>query len=544
VYAGDSPGERKGRGAFFTPRQVCEFISAWAIRSEFDTILEPSAGEAAFLLAAHGQLSRGGRPVTAGQLVGIEIHEASARAARAILEARAIQAQLRVADFFDVPARAGFDAVIGNPPFLRFQVFTGESRRKGRTAALRQGVNLSRLASSWAAFTIHAAGFLRDGGRLGLVLPAELLSVNYAAAVRAFLLRRFGSVRLVLFGGRVFPEVTEEVLLLLAEGAGPTNHLELYQAEGLDDLQSIGAIEWRRRSPGRDRWSNVLMDGEGALVQASLVAGDILTPLRDWGDPTLGMVTGSNGFFSLSESSARESMLPESELLPISPPGSRHLRGLSFTRKDWAALKWAGKAVYLFDPSERELSLGAQQYIGEGEAAGIHLAYKCRVRSPWWKVPRVAVPDLFLTYMNHDAPRLVSNRAGVAHLNSIHGLRLLPGRRRVGMDLLPLGSLNSASLLSAELTGRSYGGGILKLEPREAEDWLVPSITALERAGRRLREVRKPVALALARGELESAAGLVDSVLLESPGILSRESLEAVREARRILFRRRVGRSR
>ena len=34
---------------------------------------------------------------------------------------------------------------------------------------------------------VHAALFLRPGGRMALVLPAELLSVNYAAAVRKFL---------------------------------------------------------------------------------------------------------------------------------------------------------------------------------------------------------------------------------------------------------------------------------------------------------------------------------------------------------------------
>lgn len=54
---------------------------------------------------------------------------------------------------------------------------------------------------------VHSALFLKPGGRLGLVLPAELLSVNYAAQVREFLMRRFARVRLVLFTERVFPGV-------------------------------------------------------------------------------------------------------------------------------------------------------------------------------------------------------------------------------------------------------------------------------------------------------------------------------------------------
>jgi adenine-specific DNA-methyltransferase len=129
-----------------------------------------------------------------------------------------------------VEPRPVYDAIIGNPPYVRYQDFTGESRARARAAALRAGVPLTGLASSWAAFTVHSALFLKQGGRLGLVLPAELLTVNYAAEVRRFLMRRFATVRLVLFTERVFPGVLEEVVLLLADGydGGPTDHCELY----------------------------------------------------------------------------------------------------------------------------------------------------------------------------------------------------------------------------------------------------------------------------------------------------------------------------
>ena len=93
-------------------------------------------------------------------------------------------------------------------------------------------------------------------------------------------------------------------------------------------------------------------------------------------------------------------------------------------------------------------------------------AYKCRVRLPWWRVPLVKPADLLLTYMNADTPRLCTNRKSVYHLNSVHGVYLRKGLRQLGMDLLPLASLNSMTLLGAETVGRAYGGGMLKLEPR------------------------------------------------------------------------------
>ena len=129
-----------------------------------------------------------------------------------------VAGQDRGGRFLRPRAGAEFDAVIGNPPYVRYQNFAGEARARAQRAALAAGVRLTGLSSSWAAFTIHASRFLRPEGRLALVLPGELLTVNYAAQVRRFLLRRFARVRLVLFDTRVFPGVLEEVCCCWPKG--------------------------------------------------------------------------------------------------------------------------------------------------------------------------------------------------------------------------------------------------------------------------------------------------------------------------------------
>src|SRR5690349_21081750 len=48
----DTAALRKARGAFFTPEPLARYITDWAVRSTSDRVLEPSCGEAAFLLAA------------------------------------------------------------------------------------------------------------------------------------------------------------------------------------------------------------------------------------------------------------------------------------------------------------------------------------------------------------------------------------------------------------------------------------------------------------------------------------------------------------
>jgi hypothetical protein len=567
----DTAELRKARGAFFTPVELCRHLADWAIRSPADAVLEPSCGEAAFLVAAAermsglaadaerssglamaaglaGGLAAGAGRVgglSAGRLHGVDVHAGSASEARRILAGTGHASEIQVADFFTVTPTPTFDAVIGNPPFVRYQEFTGEARSLSREAALQAGVNLSRLASSWAAFAVHSALFLKPGGRLALVLPAELLSVNYAAEVRRFLLRRFGRVRLVLFTERVFPGVLAEVVLLLAEGDNGTKNFELQQVRDIAEL--INGTEpvvssWQPDT-GDGKWTAALLPAPARRVVAGLVAHPGATTLHAWGETTLGAVTGNNGYFALSPGQVEAAGLDvEQDLVRLSPPGSRHLRGLDLTTEAWAALGTEGKATWLFRPSG-EPSAAGREYIAAGERAGVPAAYKCRVRSPWWRVPLVPPADLLLTYMNADTPRISANRAGVRHLNSVHGIYLHPAQRELGAELLPLACLNSMTLLGAETVGRSYGGGMLKLEPREADRLPVPTPSTIKTLKKRLLSIRPAVARELAEGQLLSAVALVDRIVLEAGLGLSHADISSIREARELLAGRRATRN-
>lgn len=545
----DTPALRKARGAFFTPTEMSQFIANWALRSATDRVLEPSAGEASFLIAAAERL-RSLRKRTSqtdlfdSQLHGVEVHEYSARTATDALQSRGFGGTIEVADFFDVTPAPIYDAVIGNPPYIRYQEFNGAARAKGLATALSQGVRLTGLASSWAAFTVHATQFLKPEGRLGLVLPAELLTVNYAASVRQFLMQRFARVRLVLFEERVFPGVLEEVVLLLADGNGSTDHFEVFQAESLNDLRKIERDgTWTPFAPEADgKWTPALLDDEALDTYHTLAESGEFEPLLSWGETYLGSVTGNNRYFSLTTEQVRLLGLNERELRRISPPGSRHLRGLTFSESAWKQLAKEGGAVYLFTPKADSLSNEAQRYIESGETTSVHTAYKCRMRKPWYRVPLVPVPDLLLTYMDHERPRFVTNDAGVNHLNSLYGVQFSPERQRLGRELLPLALLNSASLLSAEIVGRAYGGGLLKLEPKEADKLLVPSFALLAEVAHELRGIRGQVGKLLRKGDLSAASKLVDRVILTKKLGLTPELVRKLRDARSVLFTRRATR--
>lgn len=534
MLPGDSSDLRKARGAFFTPEPIARFIVDWAVRSADEAVLEPSCGEAVFLhqLQHH-----------TGRVVGVELHEASAEVAEQTLRAAGIQASIHTGDFFAHEEYRQYGAVVGNPPYVRFHGWEGEARVVSMRAALRAGVNLGNLASSWAAFTVHSALHLQTGGRLGLVLPAELLTVNYAAPVRRFLLDHFDSVTLVLFEERVFPGVDVEAVLLLAdgyapEGRGGTDHMSLIQlvnADGLADLAE--ARVWSPPSRGA-RWSAGLMSQTGLAAYTALTSGESFTVLETWGDTSLGMVTGNNKFFCMSPAKARSLGLAKSDVIRLSPPGSTHLRALTFSREAMDKMGEEGAATLLFRPSG-EPSPAAWSYIRSGEDLDVDQAYKCRVRKPWWRTPLVRPADLFLTYMNADTPRLASNKARALHLNSVHGVYLRDDLQGVGSALLPLASLNSITLLGAEIVGRAYGGGMLKVEPREADHLPMPSPVLVAKHADALGAIRNKVAAALKGGRLLAAVTLVDEVLLAG---VAQTELQSIREERSRLAARRAAR--
>jgi hypothetical protein len=339
--------------------------------------------------------------------------------------------------------------------------------------------------------------------------------------------------------------VLEEVVLLLAEGQGPSPCFEVYQARGVTDLVSTEQAQWTGFTPELDeKWTPALLTHAALEAYRGLASGEGFAKLLDWGETGLGAVTGNNNYFTLAGADVRRLGLRKADLLPLSPPGSRHLRGLAFSEKAWELLVAEGARCYLFYPNDKELSEAASAYIAEGKAQGVHKAYKCRMREPWWRVPIVKRPDLLLTYMDHDRPRLTTNAANVYHVNSLYGVTLRQGLRELGRSLLPLASLNSLTLLGAEIVGRAYGGGLLKLEPTEADRMPVPSGSLVRAAEKELRALRPQLATHLRKGALSKAVQLVDRVLLVRHLGLTHKQLTALRDARQALFGRRISRVR
>lgn len=552
--------QRKDRGAFFTPQPIAEYLADWAVEGDANaSVLDPTCGESVFLEAAGRKLRDLGadRAQLRRQVLGVDLHAESVEQSIAGLAAEGLDASLLVDDFFAQPAPDQLDAqlpyvdaVIGNPPFIRFQKHAGAGRKLAQRRAFEQGVSLSGLASSWAALVVHACAFLKPEGRLAMVLPQELLTTGYAEDVRLWLKRRFKAVHLVMFDRLQFEDALEQVVLVLARGTGGCKAFSLVPVEDSSDLEDIrmfGPMHLSVAPPKKGKWTDLLLSVEQRQLYDHTV-GENFSELSRYGAPTLGTVTGANDFFCISEATRLEYGISESSLRPTCPPGTKHLRGLMFTQREWRDLRDAGERVWLLNPRSQETLDGHEDpgldlYLKAGEEEEVHLAYKCAKRPLWYQPPIVAAPDLFFTYMSHRYPRLVANTARVTFLNSMHGVRLTGNVPRESRQALPLLMLNSATMLGAEVHGRAYGGGVLKMEPREAAVLPLPRPEVLEAGWKILKPERNRLTGALEQGLWEGVSKRVDEVLLHEVCGLKRDEVAALHIAGRDLRRSRMGRS-
>jgi hypothetical protein len=120
---------------------------------------------------------------------------------------------------------------------------------------------------------------------------------------------------------------------------------------------------------------------------------------------------------------------------------------------------------------DQEIPSSVKAYLDSGAGKQARLSYKCRNRRPWYAVPDVQVPDFVMSYMAGRSTNLVRNLAGVTCTNSVHAVRIR--EKAVAARLLPYWSTPFVQL-SRELEGHALGGGMLKLEPREAMRILFP----------------------------------------------------------------------
>ncbi len=467
----------KLRGGFYTPPcliEVClDRIRALGNWQNGATVLEPSVGDGAFLgrLAGHSLAGRVGR------FVGLEVVPAEAQKCRELAREMPFVTDIMTISALEWAASSmeTFDIVLGNPPFVRYQFISSDDLKNIERLGQRLGLSFRGVSNLWIPILLGALSRLRLGGALALVVPAELFTGLSAGEARRWLLSNLACLRIDLFEPGSFPDVLQEVVVISGRRAADKGDQKT-QVEFVEHTGPNAARSWSHFiPPGTASWTRYMLSA--AQLEALDVAQRLpqVQPFGSLAKLEVSIVTGANDFFSVTNEERAEFELEgwAERLLPR----IRHAPGLSYTAEDHAATAAQGAKAWLLNFGEQQpdpLSFeGASRYLALGESRNLQTRYKTSIRKPWYRVPSVWPGKLLLSKRCHWFPRLIYNGAGVLTTDTIYRGQMLEPYRGQELELIAAFH-NSLTLLTAEIEGRSFGGGVLELVPSEIGRLVVP----------------------------------------------------------------------
>ncbi|PKQ44212.1 Eco57I restriction-modification methylase domain-containing protein [Confluentibacter flavum] len=461
----------KLRGGFYTPKAIADFILKWAFNGNKTLdILEPSCGDGIFLKA----IRKGNYEYNS--VTGVELDKIEALKSENV---NLPNTRIINDDFHNycINTNEKFDLIIGNPPYIRYQYFNKEQQGFAAEIFERADLKYSKLTNAWVSFVVGSSLLLKDEGKIGFVLPAEILQVSYAKPLRNFLAHFYHKINIVSFEKLVFPDIQQEVVLLLCEKNKTKTHLiehlELKDASYLKKLDISKLKSPKKKIDFKsNKWTFYFLEQEEIDFLERLQESKLIPKLEKYAKVEVGITTGSNPFFTVPSSTVQEY-----ELQKYSKPlvgRSVQVPSVIFTTKDWEINKIKEARTHLLAfPKKSELngSDGARKYIAEGENQKIHKGYKCGIRDEWQIIPSLRVSEALFIRRNNQYPKLIINEAGAYTTDTMHRVTVKPN---VDIQSLTASYYNSLSLAYTEICGRSHGGGVLELMPNEVEEILLP----------------------------------------------------------------------
>lgn len=532
---------QKLRGSYYTPSVLAEKMVDLFNSHKANDILEPSCGDGVFIDALYSR-----NAITDDtHVVGLDIDDKAIASLKKKYPGNS-KLDISCQDFFEYyksNQETKFDLILGNPPYIRYQYMTNNQRELLSSILIKHKMKANKLVNAWVGFMVACTSMLKEDGKIAFVIPAEILQVVYAEDLRFFLSESFSKITLLTFEKLIFDDIEQEIVVFVGEKGVSDSQIRIAQLKDLDDL-SVFDLEsngFQPLSHVHEKWTKYFMSEKDTQLISDLRKDKRLIPFSELALINIGITTGNNKFFSIDSDTAKEYDL-KPFLMPLIGR-SAHASGVFYTKDDWEKNIAQGKRAQLLVLNNKDKSCFTKpvlNYLKEGEERGENKGYKCSIRDPWYTMPSVWVPDAFFLRRNNLYPKLVINECNAVSTDTMHRIKLNEG---VNSKHLLLSYYNSISFAFTELCGRSYGGGVLEILPKEVGNVLLPLIDELEEAiSDRLIEYLDNVVRS--GDDIEGVLDLVDKeVLIDSLGF-DAEVCTSCRKIWKTLQGRRLGRGR
>lgn len=471
-----TPEERNRLGQFATPTTLAREILAkacmYADQKKID-FLDPAIGTGAFYSA----LLKTVPSHTIGACRGVEIDPHYAIPARGLWPA--IDIHIEMADFTEqewpTHTHAQFDLIATNPPYVRHHHLAAVKKQQLQNATEhRLGLRPSKLSGLYAYFVFLAHGWLREGGIGAWLIPTEFMYVNYGAVLRQYLLTRVTLLHVHVFDDVQFDDALVSSTVIIYRKAAPVHSHQVQFTYGStlhtpDTVEHIciSRLLCQKKWPRKNR---PLLSS----THSETVLGDMFDIKR-------GIATGANRFFIVDSQRMQHFDLPLDFLTPILP-SPRYLK-TTIVNANKDGVPDLTQELFLLScslPIEqiKQEYPGLWLYLQKGIHQGIDRRYLCRQRTPWYLLEYRKPAPFVCSYMGRSIPsrsspfRFFLNRSRAIAPNVFLNLYPKPALRNVlavdtGLALQLLERLNRIDPQILISCGRTYGGTLHKLEPKE-----------------------------------------------------------------------------
>jgi len=464
------------KGQFWTPAWLARAMASWVVKEHPPLIFDPAVGPGTFFAAAREVGFRGG-------VAGFELDESALADSYKLGLASSELAQVVVGDFIGSKITFGLPAVISNPPYIRHHRLSDTRKNELRALALQcLGFPLDGRVGLHFYFLLKCLEHLAPDGRLAFLVPADVCEGVSSAAAWRRLSERFRIEAVLTFGEAAapFPNVDTNALVLLLSRRSPANRVRWLRVLKPDPDAILAALTRESGNAATTgsveaQWralEELLGTGMSRPPRPSSSPG---VPLSGFARVVRGIATGANEFFFLTRAQVRELGLDEryfqralgrtrdctADTLPVA-----HLDQLDHAARPTWLLR-LGK-----EPKD-VLPVAMQAYLEQGERMGLPERPLIKTRRPWYRMEQRTAPPLLFAYLGRRDCRFILNRAGVVPLTCF--LCVYPWDDDRGKVERLWRALNHPdTLANLVFVAKSYGGGALKVEPRQLEMLEIP----------------------------------------------------------------------
>lgn len=468
-----SLSHRKAFGQFFTPYFVARLMATWIVRDKPKHILDPAFGLGIFyravveLLRDHDFL-----------FTGFEID-------RRILEYLDLdlddpRLMIRNEDFLKSEIDY-YDAIICNPPYMRFQHFI---QRHDVLPVLKKQLKttLNGYSNIASVFLLKALHELKPNGSLAFIMPYEFFNTGYGVEIKKILLEENLLKQIIIFSNEkeIFPEVTTTVSILLCKKDGLSTPIKITHVQHKSEIEKIkhiweyfhGILHPQDLSPTQ-KWTPII----SSALSSHLEIPKDFVPLSFYGKVVRGIATGANKFFALSRSQVLEWGISERNLTRCITKSSQ-IKKFVFTDEDLRDLVHQDKPVLCLDVKDIN-DQPTREYVKYGETRGFNKRYLTKNRAPWYKLEKREPAPILFGVFNRGRLKVVRNFTSAINFTCYHGF--YPNSRGANLlDRLLIYFVSDIGQAILQQNKRIYGSNLFKFEPRDLNEAMCPPMERLQ----------------------------------------------------------------